>query len=442
MFSTTRLRRRLALAATWSLLGATVARGSTLLSMIVLARILGPEGFGQLGISQLTVGMFGALAGSGFGLAATRNVAALKGTNPDGAGRVIGTTLLAAVGSALGLGMALAAGASWFSRVVLAAPDLSDVVRLSSVLLVISAISSAQQGTLLGLEAFRRMAAIDVVAALAGGVSAVLGAGLSGVSGALTGLLVGGVCRAALGHITLRAVCQQHGIRIGVGGGDDHGLRTLLGFSMPAIVSGTLGAPANWACGAILVNAESGYFEMAIFQAANYWRTVILFLPSTLSTMMLPLKCEAVGLRAQERHRAILSLNALMNAVLGGAAALGTMIAAPWIMAAYGSEFKVGDAALTWMAVSGFVVSLQYVTGHAMVSVGAMWRGLGTDVLWGVSLVSLAWLFVANGTGAAGLAVAYALAALVQVISQVLVMRTVRHEVFELASATKATMGS
>ena len=69
------LALRLAQGAFWSLSGAVLARGLGLLATIFVARLLGKEGFGALGLIQSTVGMFGVVAGFGMGMTATKNIA-------------------------------------------------------------------------------------------------------------------------------------------------------------------------------------------------------------------------------------------------------------------------------------------------------------------------------------------------------------------------------
>ena len=59
----------------WSLVGAVISRGVTLIATVLAARTLGAEGFGEIGMIQNTQGLFGVLAGAGLGLAATKFVA-------------------------------------------------------------------------------------------------------------------------------------------------------------------------------------------------------------------------------------------------------------------------------------------------------------------------------------------------------------------------------
>ena len=88
------LGRRIAKGVFWSLAGALISRGLAMVSSVLVARMLGREGFGELGTIQATVGMFGVFAGFGLGMTATKFVAELKFTNPLRAGRIIGLSSL------------------------------------------------------------------------------------------------------------------------------------------------------------------------------------------------------------------------------------------------------------------------------------------------------------------------------------------------------------
>src|SRR6516165_235420 len=83
---------RLARGAVWSFVGAVVSRGCGLLSSILVARMLGKTGFGELGILQSSVGLFATFAGFGLGLTSTKYVAEFRLKDPARAGRVIGVS--------------------------------------------------------------------------------------------------------------------------------------------------------------------------------------------------------------------------------------------------------------------------------------------------------------------------------------------------------------
>jgi O-antigen/teichoic acid export membrane protein len=66
---------RLAKVAFWSLAGSLISRGLGLLSAILVGRMLGKDGFGELGTTQSTFGLFAMLAELGIWLAANKYMA-------------------------------------------------------------------------------------------------------------------------------------------------------------------------------------------------------------------------------------------------------------------------------------------------------------------------------------------------------------------------------
>src|SRR5258706_15225975 len=79
--------RHFAIGAFWALVGAVVSRGLTLASSVVAGRLLGPTGFGEIGMIQSTQGLFGIVAGAGLGLAAAKFVAEFRSAGPTQRGR-------------------------------------------------------------------------------------------------------------------------------------------------------------------------------------------------------------------------------------------------------------------------------------------------------------------------------------------------------------------
>src|SRR5258705_9847657 len=116
--------RHFAIGAFWALVGAVVSRGLTLASSVVAGRLLGPTGFGEIGMIQSTQGLFGIVAGAGLGLAAAQLVAEARSGHPGGAAR--GVTLartLALVARPL-LGVVVLALSGMIAAGVLDAPHL------------------------------------------------------------------------------------------------------------------------------------------------------------------------------------------------------------------------------------------------------------------------------------------------------------------------------
>src|SRR5258706_10786206 len=123
---------RLIKGAVWNLAGAIVARGFGLISSILIARILGREAFGELGVIQSTVGMFGVLAGFGLGMTATKYVAEFREKGPAKAQRIISMSLLAALISGIAMAAALVISARWLAVHTLSLPRLTPLLQWSA----------------------------------------------------------------------------------------------------------------------------------------------------------------------------------------------------------------------------------------------------------------------------------------------------------------------
>lgn len=94
------LAYRLARGAFWSLIGGVGSRALTLVSSIIVARLLGKEGYGEVGMVQSTIGLFGVFAGFGLGSTATKYIAEYGIKDPEKAGRILNLTLIFSLASA------------------------------------------------------------------------------------------------------------------------------------------------------------------------------------------------------------------------------------------------------------------------------------------------------------------------------------------------------
>ena len=88
---------RLAKGVFWSMTGTVISQGMMLVASVLVARMLGKTGYGELGMVRSTVSMFGIFAGFGLGLTATKYVAEFRQTDPDKTGRIIGLSRLFAI---------------------------------------------------------------------------------------------------------------------------------------------------------------------------------------------------------------------------------------------------------------------------------------------------------------------------------------------------------
>lgn len=408
---------RLAQGAFWSVFGALISRGLMLLASILVARILGRDVYGEYGMIRSTVMMFSVFAGFGLGMTATKHVAELRTVDPDRAGRIIAISGLFATLTGGIVAIGVLCGAQWIATKTINAPHLVYELRIAAPILFLSALNGAQTGALAGFEAFRTITRVNVWVGLTSFPLMLCGAYFGGLRGSIWALAFNICINWMLNHVALRRECKKFNVpfKIKSCAGE---WKTLVHFSLPAALSGFMVSPVTWACNVMLVNNPGGYGQLAIFDAANQWRMAILFIPASVSQIVLPMLASLRHENDNSQYRKILKFNLYINAGAALAVAVPVAVISPWIMKSYGADFADGSLVVVIMAGTTVVSAVNHVVGQAFASTGKMWLGLVFNSLWAISLIILSFFSVQGGYGAVGLAYANLLAYLMHSLWQ------------------------
>lgn len=408
------LAYRLARGTFWTMSGAVIARFSGLAASILVARILGREGFGRLGIIQSTVAIFQVFAGFGLGLTATKYVSEFRTRNPQRAARIIGFSHLVATlaGGAMSILLVIASG--WLARRSLASPELAPILRIAAPMLLLSSINGSQVGALSGFEAFKDIARVNLIAGIATFPLMVIGTFAAGLKGATLALVAAALINCVLSYYFLRLHAHEHGVMVAYSGPHDWGL--LWRFTIPALISGLMGAPVIWLCNAMLVNSPGGYAAMGMFNAGSQWQAVLMFIPGLMMQAVLPIMSSAHvdGNTTSDFQR---TLGMTQSAMVMMAFPAGTilMFASGLIMRFYGRGFQNGESVLIGVVASGLIQSIGAATGPAIQARGMMWTALLINATWGMTYIAFVYLTVAR-LGANALAYGAAVSYLVLTI--------------------------
>ncbi len=394
---------RLAKGFGWSFVGAVLSRVLTLGSSVVVARLIGKVGVGQVGMVQSTVGMFTAFAGLGMGLTATKYVAEFRTKDPGRALSIIRLSALVCWVTGLVMTLIVAVMARVLATKTLGAPELSAELLLGSGLLLLGAVNGGQMGALAGFEAFKAIAKINLFSGLVSLPLTVAAVYFWGVAGAVGALVLNQGVACLLSHVALReekkqlGPCQPRPLT-----GSD--FKLLWHFSLPGMLCNLIFAPANWTCNAFLVNRAGGYGELGVFNAAIGWLNAVTFLPGLLGQVVLPVLSQASGEGNALRSRKILLLATKVNALFVLPVVLAGCLASSFIMRLYGPGFQSGWSSLVLVFMTAGLVCVQGPVGNLMIASGRMWLTLVCYSVWSFSFVGLTWEWV--GAGAFGMAAA------------------------------------
>ncbi len=404
------------------MLAVIVSRGAGLLASIPVARLLGKEGFGEYGIIYSTMVMLSMLVGGGLNMTTAKYVAEYRVTDPGRSGRIIALSNLLSLGTSLLLACSLLVTAPWLADRILSAPKLAPLLAFSSAALFFNVLNQAQNGTLSGLEAFRSLADRNCWIGLVRFTVTVSGTLLWGLYGAVAAMTVTEAAMWLLNELAIRRECRRQGIVVALSGCLSE-IPILRRFSIPAALGGALMGPITWSCNALLVNQPSGFAQMGLYTVALQWRTLILFVPLALNSVLLPMLSSLFGAGNVTSFRKLLVLNVAFYGLASGILALVISIFSPYIVRFYGNQFSEGTVVLVLVAFSSVFIAIQELLTRALASLEAMWEGFAFQLASGAFSFGLTFLFTGWGWGAAGLAGASIFASFATVTGQTLWLR-------------------
>lgn len=388
---------RLARGAFWSMSGAACYSGLMFVSTVLVARILGKTGFGELGIIQSTVGMFGVLAGFGLGLTATKYVSEFRSSDPARAGRIIVLSELVAIATGGLMAVSMLVFAPWLAVHAINAPHLAGVLRIGSAILFISALNGAQTGALAGFEAFKAIAHVNIILGAISLPLIVGGAYLGGLKGVAWALVANLCANWLFNHLALRKEARLQNVPL-IFTYSGHEAAVLWKFSLPAVLGGLMFGPVNWLCSALLVNQPGGYGEMGIFSAANQWYSMLLFLPGLLGQVVFPILSERLGQNELNQSTKIMVAAMKANALVVLPLVLLLSIASPYLMGLYGDSFKSGWPTLIVVLFTAGLLAVQGPVGQIIAASGKMWTALTMNMGWAIVFLLGTRLLVHNGS--------------------------------------------
>jgi len=394
---------RLARGALWLMVGTLISQGCQFVAVVLVARTLGKVEFGELGVIQSTVGMFGVFAGFGLGVTATKHVAEYRQEDPAKAGRIL--TMCAAFATAFGgvLTAALFLAAPWLSATTLSAPHLGTLLQVSAPLLFLQALTGAQTGALAGFEAFRSIARVNALAGLTKLPLMVGGVYVAGLSGAVWGLVASAGVHWTLTHLALRRAADREGVPFAPLRACSREWQLLYRFSLPAVLSGAIVSPVQWLNIAMLVNQPGGYAELGKYNAAVVFQGVMLFLGGVVNTPMLSMLANSHS----SSKKSLNTVNIVLSWGLGILMALPLAAFPELLKIVYGQDFDDTSFRHIFVAIIFFTSIIVYKEGlaRAVIASSRIWWSFLSNVTWGA--LAVCGMFLMVKLGALGLALAY-----------------------------------
>ncbi|TCL36066.1 Na+-driven multidrug efflux pump [Anaerospora hongkongensis] len=392
--------------ALWSLSGAIFLRGSTLLATIFVARIIGKEAFGEYAIVQNTLMMIATITGVGLSMTGTKYVAGYTDINK--LGRIISLIICTSLISGL-LGSSLIYFLSdIISEKVLQTAKLKDYFFIGATAVVFNVIISAITGVLSGLNKFKDLAIINLIVGFSTFSLLLLLSNSYGVYGAIIGFVLSAIINCLLCLFFLYRYCAVAQIQINfMTSWTEYSILTK--FSLPTVIGNVVVMLAVWISNILIVKQTvGGYSELAIINAALQWQNAILFVPNTLTPVILTALSKSYTERSYKDYSNVIKLSFYVTCLVSGCICLILFFFADSLMGLYGTNFSIYGLVLKLIIISSFLISINNVIGQILASIGTMWTGFMFNLCWAM-VFSISSFYGIKYYGLYGLAWAYIL---------------------------------
>jgi O-antigen/teichoic acid export membrane protein len=402
------LARRFISGASWSIAGSVLSQGITLLTLVLVVRLLGKETYGQFVLIQSTLNMVGVFAGFGIGQTATRYIAALKLRDTRRLGHILALSQRTVFFFGAIMTGALALFSPQLASGVLNTPALAAPLSIAAFTVFFATLDGYQKSVLIGMEAMRTLANATVLGVAISAPVMLLAVHSYGLTGAAIGLVAGTMIQAGISLYLASREMKRFGIKPE----PRECLRewpVLRDFALPALLAGALVAPAHWICQAMLANTPGGHAEIALLGVAMQWFSAILFLPSVAGRVVMPMLTDYIAAENHADSKRLLVLAVKANALVALLPAATIALLSPWLLSLYGPDFQNGSMVLIIAVFTAALLAAQVPVGNMLAAVSRMWLGLLMNLGWAAIYIGVAFLLLEHGaTGViTGLGLAY-----------------------------------
>ena len=380
----------------WNSLGIIFSRGSLLIANIIIARVVGIADYGALTIIITTILSVGVFVDLGLSITGTKFISQYRTASPTKIGNLLfflGLIVFCA-GSIVGAGL-------FFNATLVAeylgAPHITKLIQMVSLIPLFMASSSLGSGLLAGLEQFKLLSFINILMGILNLLGMLVGAYLSGVSGVLCASLLLAVINMVLVIYTLKRSLAGYSVVV-VPASLLRDFKKFINFNLPALMIGLTYGPTVWYCNSLLVKGENGFIDVAIVGASMHLYTIAIFLPSSLSSVVLPVSSNLATSSTNQAYRFMAIRSGVFAALLSLPAVVVISLFSPFFLGLYGNEFVHGWPVLVITMITALFVSIQINIGNSLSAKGIIWSQFIFNSLQALIFVSLTILSISYGS--------------------------------------------
>jgi O-antigen/teichoic acid export membrane protein len=389
----------------WTTLGSVVLKGLAFFATIFVARILAPERFGEFGLVRSTASMFSEIGGGCLCVGTTKYVAELLVNNPQRVGRIICFNYLfaVAIGIFLGIIFFMFAPLVCFHSSKISWRSIS--IYAGGLFLFFQIFDFAQKGVLAGFQDFRGLSCTNIISAVIAFPMLITGTYYAGIDGAITALALSAFISLMINSFFIYRNLKKYHIQYSV-----HGLFSEISYlwkiNVTFILIGIISAFSLWCPNWMLSQSENGFFHLGIYLAMMQFYTMIVFLPSQLTQIVIPMASTALAEHNNRKFKKLVISFSMFSIVVGLATAALIILLSRPLISLLGSGYEEGADVLPCVALTAVLAALSTMFSRFLVANGKTNILLLITCIWGTIFMGMTHYLLYLDYGVAGVVLA------------------------------------
>jgi O-antigen/teichoic acid export membrane protein len=395
--SVSEIFRRILFGSFWNAILNLWGKGISFVGTVIIIRLIGREAFGEFGMLNTTVAMFGMFTTFSISQTATKFIAEYRNGDKEKAGRIIGLSFLVSAVFGLLLFITIFLFADVLANKSLNAPHLRNSIRLMAIGLLFGSINGAQNGIISGFESFKSNTIVNIFLTSFLTILKVVLAYWYGFKGAVIGMTIEPVLSYLVTFFLTRSIIKSNEIETLFKGSLKES-RIFLSYSLPSLFAGLLVFPTNWFVMTLLAKSTGGYHDLGAFIAANQWFNVLIFIPYILVSTFLPIFSNLLAENKFSAVNRIIKIAVLIILIIFIPLSLiflffGDSLA----ITIYGPDFKGMGFLLAITVFTMIPQGINIVFSNLLGALNKMWFSFWTNAGWCAVLIGASYLFLPLG---------------------------------------------
>lgn len=376
----------------WSILGQFLSRSINLISAIILARLMAPEGYGEYIYIIGTLMFFAQLIGLSIRSTNTRNIAFLLSTDKIKAQKYIFISLLIGISLALIGFIILLLAVYMFQNNIIVKEYTVPLVSILLFAIFSEVIIATILGILEGVKSFKSINIFTIILALVKFIFSLIGFFIHDIDGAIIGWVIASFVGVIFYFSYLNNNLKQNKIilrRYKILECNQE-IKVFFNFSIPSTLEALLVFLFIWIIQTIILGfGESGKKEIAIFNVANQWKFLAVYLPAILINMLQSFlsefngngdKAKAVDLFINTK-KIVTTMSFILIFIFG--------IFSKVIIGFYGKNYEQANVVLIILLIPVVFTNINALYRQFLMSQGRVWLIVINNLIGGLLVVFL-----------------------------------------------------